>query len=172
MTQLFMRRADLNDLPALPSLPDGYVLRLASDTDADALAALLQAAFDDETWTTDRVRADLLDAPDVVSTFVIDFDGRPAATASARLRPGQFFDSGYVHWVGALPDHAGKRLGFIVSLAVLHEFVRLGCRDAVLETDDFRLPAIKTYHNLGFQPEMRGETHEERWKAVAEKMAG
>lgn len=172
MTQLFMRRADLKDLPALPSLPDGYILRLASDADADALAVVLRAAFDDETWTTDRVRADLLDAPDVVSTFVVDFAARPVATASARLRLDRFPNSGYVHWVGALPGHAGKCLGYLVSLAVLHEFVRLGCRDAVLETDDFRLPAIKTYHNLGFQPEMRDETHEERWKAVAEKMAG
>ncbi len=171
MSQLFMRRADLDDLPALPLLPGGYRLRVAEDADADALAALLRAAFDDDDWTTARVRADLLDAPDVVSTWVIDFDGQPAATASTRLRADRFPDSGYVHWVGALPSHAGRRLGFIVSLAVLHEFVRLGCRDAVLETDDFRLPAIKTYRNLGFRPEIQEETHAARWKAVEEKLA-
>lgn len=48
MTQLFMRRADLDDLPALPPLPDGYRLRLAGDADADALAAVLWTAFDDD----------------------------------------------------------------------------------------------------------------------------
>lgn len=167
-----MRRLNLDALPALPPPPDGYRLRLAEDADADALAALLRAAFDDDAWTVARVRADLLDASDVVSTFVVDFDGRPVATASARLRPDSHPGSGYLHWVGALPGHAGKRLGFIVSLAVLHEFVRLNCRDAVLETDDFRLPAIKTYQNLGFRPEFRDETHEARWEVVEETLAG
>lgn len=172
MTQLFMRRADLDDLPALPPLPDGYRLRLAGDADADALAAVLWTAFDDDDWTVTRVHADLLHAPDVVSTFVIDFEGRPVATASTRLLPDAHPGSGYVHWVGALPAHAGRRLGFVVSLAVLHECARRGCRDAVLETDDFRLPAIKTYQNLGFRPEMRDEAHVALWQAVEEKLAG
>ena len=51
--------------------------------------------------------------------------------------------------------------GFIRSyvlflvLAALYEFARMGLTDAVLETDDDRLAAIKTYQNLGFQPEHR-----------------
>ena len=85
--------------------------------------------------------------------------------------PDAYPDSGYLHWVGASPDYAGKRLGYAVTLAVLEEFVRLGCKDAVLETDDARLPAIRTYLNLGFLPTHRHETHAERWSAIEQNLA-
>ena len=171
MSQLFMRRPHLNDLPPVPPLPSGMTLREAGPSDAPGLAALLRSAFEDPSWTVERVRRELLNAPDVKATYVIVTGGVVIATASARLLPESYPDSGYVHWVAALPDFRGKRLGFTVSLAVLHEFVRLGCRDAVLETDDFRLPALKTYLGMGFQPEHRDETHAARWEEVHRKLA-
>jgi mycothiol synthase len=163
MQQLFMRRPNLDDLPEIPPLPPDYTLREYQPGDLEPLAALMQKAFEDPQWTPKKVRAALIDAPDVKQTFVIDYRGTPVATASARLLPEQYPGSGYVHFVAADPAHKGQRLGYIVTLAVLHEFVRLGCNDAVLETDDFRLPAIKTYQNLGFAPENRHESHPERW---------
>ncbi|HZP80664.1 MAG TPA: GNAT family N-acetyltransferase [Chthonomonadaceae bacterium] len=163
MQQLFMRRPNLDDLPEIPPLPPGYTLREYQPGDLEPLAALMQKAFEDPQWTPEKVRKTLIDAPDVKKTFIIDYQGKPVATASARLLPEQYPGSGYVHFVAADPEHKGQRLGYIVSLAVLHEFVRLGCQDAVLETDDFRLPAIKTYQNLGFEPEHRHESHPERW---------
>lgn len=165
MSQLFMRRRDLKDLPDIP-LPEGYVLREYRQEDREGLAALMQAAFEDATWTPGRVQRDLQDDPTVVKTFVVEKDGVIVATASARLLPETYPGSGYVHWVAAHPEHAGQKLGAIVSLAVLREFVRLGCADAVLETDDHRLAAIKTYQNLGFEPEHRHETHLERWARI------
>lgn len=98
---------------------------------------------------------------------MIAYDGKPVATTSARLLPDRFPDSGYVHWVAADPAHQGHRLGYIVTLATLYEFARMGCKDAVLETDDDRLAAIKTYQNLGFKPEHRNALHIERWAKVA-----
>jgi mycothiol synthase len=164
--QLFMRRPDLEALPPLPDLADGLVLRDYGPDDLPGLAALLTAAFADAGWTENRVRERLVDAPDVVRTIVIVEGTEVVATASARLLPERYPASGYVHWVAASPARSGRRLGWIVSLAVLHEFARLGCRDAVLETDDFRLAAVKTYRSLGFVPELRDETHAERWAAV------
>jgi mycothiol synthase len=76
-----------------------------------------------------------------------------------------------VHYVAAAPDHAGKKLGYLASLATLYEFVRLKCKMAVLDTDDYRLPAIKTYLNLGFMPYHRDDTHEARWTAVDAALA-
>ncbi len=37
-------------------------------------------------------------------------------------------------------------------------------------TDDWRLPAVKTYLNLGFEPEIIHESHPARWKAVFETL--
>lgn len=171
MTQLFMRRPTLDGLPPLPVLPSGYVLRPCREDDLDSLAFVLRQAFGDPAWTPDRVRTALIDAPDVPETLVIAHQGVPVATASARQRP-EHPGSGYVHWVAADPAYQGQRLGYIVTLAVLHAFVLMGCRDAVLETDDARLAAIRTYYNLGFRPEHRDETHPARWADVETKLFG
>ena len=171
MSQLFMRRPNLDNLPDLP-VPAGYTLREYQDGDRESLAALMREAFQDEKWTEEKVEATLITPPDVVKTFVVDHEGDIVATASARLLPEIHPESGYVHWVGADPEHRGKRLGYLASLATLHEFVRLGCTDAVLETDDFRLPAIKVYFRLGFVPEYRHATHAPRWARLAPPLGG
>lgn len=166
MKNLLMRRPDLLSLPPLPALPDDYALRRMRPEDTAAVAAVLDRAFADEAWDAVRVADTLNEQQGVKQTLVIDFRGRPIATASARLRSDRFPGSGYLHWVAVDPDHQGKRLGFFVSLAVLHTFITLGCADAVLETQDHRLAAIKTYLALGFLPEHRGETHRMRWEAI------
>jgi mycothiol synthase len=165
MSQLFMRRPNLDNLPEV-SLPAGYTLREYQEGDRASLAALMREAFQDEKWTEERVEETLLRPSDVVKTFVVEHEGNIVATASARLMPEAHPGSGYVHWVAAHPSHAGNRLGAAVSVAALHEFVRRGCKDAVLETDDHRLSAIKTYQNLGFIPENRHESHPERWAQI------
>jgi mycothiol synthase len=68
--------------------------------------------------------------------------------------------------VGVVPEHSGKGLGVQINLVALHHMVREGRRQAVLETDDFRLPAIKTYLKLGFQPVLVHENQRERWRSV------
>ncbi len=166
MSQLLMKRPSLHDLPAMPVLPDGMMLRLYEDSDQISLASLLRLAFQDEGWTPNRVTDALVNADDVAAIYVIREGNQVIATASARLLPDSYPGSGYVHWVAASPSHRGKRLGYLVSLAVLHEFVRLGCRDAVLETDDDRLPALKTYLSLGFVPEYRDASHADRWAVI------
>ena len=166
MKHLFMRRLNLEDLPPLPPLPPGYTLREFRADDLEALSDLMRKAFADEQWTSERLRRILIDAPDVKKVFIVDFGGRPVASASARVLPEDYPNSGYVHWVGVDPAHQGQKLGYFVTLATLHEFKRMGLHDAVLETDDPRLAAIKTYQNLGFVPEYRHESHLERWVIV------
>ncbi len=171
MVHLLMRLADLQSLPLMPELPAGYTLREYKDSDLEPLAKTLDLAFDDVDWTPDLLKERLIEAPDVVKTFVVEFEGKPIATASARIMDDKFPGSGYLHWVGVHPDHRGKQLGTIVTIAVLREFVKLGCKDAVLETQDQRLPAIKTYKNMGFTEEHIHETHSLRWAMIAELLA-
>ncbi len=166
MRHLFMRRADLEGLPPLPELPPGYAAREFQANDLDALAALMREAFADPQWTAERMRSVLTEAPDVKKIFVVTFGYHPVASASARVLPDDYPDSGYVHWVAVDPRHQGQGLGYFVTLATLHEFRRMGLKDAVLETDDHRLGAIKIYQGLGFTPEHRHDTHLERWAIV------
>jgi mycothiol synthase len=165
--QLLMRRMRLDDLPADP-LPAGYEMRLLRSEDDQALADLMQVVFPDYTWTVEVTRRALVNAPDVDAIYVIEHEGAVVATASARYDRDKFPDSGYVHWVGVHPDHRGRKLGRLISVRVLEHFRDAGCRDAVLETDDFRIPAIKTYLGLDFIPECDHPNHPERWARVEE----
>jgi mycothiol synthase len=58
----------------------------------------------------------------------------------------------------------GKGLGLQVSLAALHHMANSGKEASILETDDFRIPAIKTYLRLGYKPLLIHENQAERWK--------
>lgn len=168
LPHLRMRRAHLNDLPAL-SLPPGFVLRSASATDLPALTGLLAAAFTELLWTPKSVHEALFADTTVKETLVIVDPAKEAlvATASVRLLPERFPNAGYLHWVGTHPLYQGKKLGKAVTLAVLHAFAQRGLTAAVLETQDFRLPAIRVYQGLGFLPEVAHESHGVRWEAIA-----
>jgi mycothiol synthase len=169
--QLFMRRPELTSLPDLWPEPEGYDLRPAGPEDVEGIAAVLVSAFGPE-WSAQRVRDALLDAPDVKETYVVACKGQPVATASARLVPDRYPDSGYLHWVATHQAHRGRRLGALVSLAALHYFRGAGCRDAVLETDPPRLPAIRTYLKLGFVPEIVVPEHQAIWHEILATLGG
>ncbi len=164
--QLLMRRPNLDNLPDPPSLPDGYNLRPFGSDDSEAeLCATLQSAFPEETWSVERVREQLTASPTVKVTYVVNHDGVPVAVTASRYDPEKFPDSGYVHWVGTRAGHTRRGLGMALMVRVLHDFSERGYRDAILETDDFRLPAIRTYLRCGFVPvvEPEGDTHWDRW---------
>jgi mycothiol synthase len=166
LPQLLMRLTSLADLPGLTA-PEGYTLREATPADLPALSRCLAAAFPEIEWSEETTRQRLFDDISVTRVFMIEApDGAAAATASARLAKNHP-DAGYVHWVGADPAHAGRGLGRLVTLAVLHEFVRQGFTQSVLETDDFRLPAIRLYQKMGFVPEFTHPSFEGRWAAIA-----
>ena len=163
-----MFRPHLNDLPAAAPLPPGYNLRTAHGAkDELALASVLAASFNEE-WTVERVHQQLTAAPQVLAVYAATFEDSPVATAASRWVPDQFPETGYVHWVGTDPAHARRGLGMALMLWVLQDFRDRGYRYAILETDDFRLPAIRTYLRCGFVPVefVDRDDHRERWSAI------
>ena len=125
-------------------------------------------AFPELLWPPKKAHEALFADLTVKETLALvnEASGVFAATASARLLPERFPDAGYLHWVGAHQSFRGKGLGRLVSLAVLHKFRELGCTSAVLETQDFRLPALQSYLKLGFEPEHYDDTHAARWETI------
>ncbi len=170
-----MRRARLDNLQEPTPLPAGYAVRVlnkARSEDKNAVAALLARAFDDVAWTPERVHTALVADPNVPTTYLIEnANGELAATASVQFAPAELPHVGFLHWVGAAPNEAGNGLGGIVSLHVLRELRdKWGRTEARLSTDDFRLPAVRTYLKLGFRPLLTDETHPARWDAIAAQM--
>ena len=168
--QLFMRLPELSDLPPAPPLDSCYALRAAVPADHGALAGLLSEAFADR-WDAERVAAEFSPANGVEATYVVVSPTGVVATASARRLPDRYQEAGYVHYVGARVSERGRRLGEVVTRRVLVHFADAGLDQAVLETDDFRLPAVRTYLRLGFVPEPRTPGDARRWSKVLRNLA-
>ena len=80
-------------------------------------------------------------------------------------------ESGYLHMVCVLPEHRGKQIGHALNLAALRWFRDRGFKEVWLSTDDWRIPAIKSYLRLGFEPFYPDDSHRERWQAVFDIIA-
>jgi mycothiol synthase len=160
--QLVMRRVHLSGLPTI-ELPPGYSIRSFREGDEAAWERIIQVTFENPQYEFNTVmKSD--PAYRAERVLFVAYGDEPVATASAwqveRFGPA----IGYLHMVGVSPEHQGKHLGYWVSMAVLHQFVEVGRMEAVLQTDDFRLPAIKTYLRMGFEPLLIHENQRERWR--------
>jgi mycothiol synthase len=165
--QLAMQRDTLEGLPPL-ALPAGYTMRSYREGDDAAWITIINEAFG-YSWTAadfiSIMKQDAAFLPERLF-FIIAPDGVPCATAGA-WRSAQNGDGiGYLHYVGTRPAHAGRKLGYLVSLAALHKLRDDGCHAVTLLTDDYRLAAIKTYLRLDFHPVMVHENQPARWAKV------
>ena len=161
--QLVMIREGLDGLPEV-ALPEGYRLRTYRPGDGAHWNVIINESFGKPPGHCDfeqLMRADPAFRPERV--FFVLHGGEPVATASAWRHPEKMADAGAVHYVGARAAHQGKRLGYWVSLAALHRIKAEGLDKAWLLTDDYRLPAVKTYLNLGFRPLLVDENQRRRW---------
>lgn len=171
LPQLHMRRV-LTSLPELVVPPD-YRLRNLELDDAARWAGLLAENGELGEWSMERARPYF--APDsrmvLDGSFFVTREGEPVATAQLHLH----LDDAYaplpeLGWVAASPRHRGHGLGYLVCLAVLRYAAFAGHREIFLRTDDFRLPAIRTYLKLGFQPWMFDPSAPDRWKEIYQKL--
>jgi mycothiol synthase len=153
------------------ALPAGYRLRIYRPEDEVGYLAVMHAAgfgsFDHETvqrWL-DKVLPD--------GFFLVEHapSGQIVATAMATHNPSPMHPyGGELGWVAGSPEHAGRHLGRVVCAAATARFLRAGYRRIYLKTDDWRLPALKTYLRLGYVPLLYAAGMAERWRAVCAKL--
>ena len=100
--------------------------------------------------------------------FLVHKTGEVAGTATHMFgkQPGEAI----VHMVGITGKHQGKGLARYLNLYVIDKMIAGGVRSISLKTDDWRLPAIKTYLNCGFLPLITEPSMLQRWHDVAEKL--
>ena len=92
--------------------------------------------------------------------FAVTPEGRIFSTATVQILPGHI---GNLHMVGTAGDCKGLGGGRAVCTAVVRYFQKHEIRLAYLNTDDFRIPAIKIYLGLGYRPYLYEESMAERW---------
>ena len=162
--------AENTPLPEL-TIAEGFRLRTITDSELDAYNEL-RTSSDFNAWdseTLHKFRSKLL--PD--SMFLIEeaATGRFAAAATAETTDmPEFPQVGVLGWVMTRPDFRGRHLGRSVSVAAMHRLYEAGYRVFSLLTDDFRLAAVKTYLDLGWNPWLYLPEMEGRWRALAETL--
>jgi predicted dehydrogenase/GNAT superfamily N-acetyltransferase len=152
-------------------VPAGYRLRQYRPEDKEAYLTLMHRAgfvkWDEE--TLDRMLSMIL--PEGFLLIEHAPSGAVVATAMATHRPSSRYPfGGELSWVAGDPDHAGKALGLAVSAAVVRRFLDAGYRCIYLQTDDFRLAAVKTYLRLGFEPLRDDSEMNRRWEDVLSRL--
>ena len=168
--QLKMILADLSDLPPIV-VPEDYEIRTYRSGDEDAWARIMNTGVG-EHWNVGKARQELTGRPrfDPNGLFLAVSDGEPVGSACAwRSSPDETGEA-TVHMLCVLPEARGNNLGYVLSLHVLHYFRERGISPVSLSTDDHRIPAIRTYLKLGFEPVYFDDSHVERWERVRRKI--
>ena len=167
-SQLSMIKRNLEELPEI-DIPEEYGLRTYRPGDEEAWAEIMSSGIGE--WTPDKCREELISQPQFLpdGLFFMTCHGHPIGSACAYRNSPEQWEEGYLHMVCVLPEHRGKQLGYLLTLAVLRYFHDHGFKQVVLQTDDFRVPAIKAYLRLGFEPLFTDDTHPDRWKKLLDQ---
>ena len=171
MTQLFMTHPGPLSAVRPAALSEGLTLRAATAADEPAIAETLAESFEEE-WDAARVRREFSDAADVPVTWLVEDAQGVIGVASERIMPETYPDAGYVHYVGVLGRARGRRVGAALTARCVQGFAERGLTTAVLETDDFRTPAVITYLRLGFVPTYRSDAERVAWSALLPTLFG
>ncbi len=157
--------------PAAFPLPTGYKVRSFRPGDESEFFHLMHlAGF--EGWDTTTLQPWLARIiPDGWFFVVDEASGALVCTAMTTHRPSEHHPfGGELSWVAGHPGHAGKGLGRVVCAAVVRRFLSAGYRNIYLYTDDWRLPAIKSYLQLGFIPLLFVPEMAERWEQICTQL--
>jgi len=167
---IVMIRPNLADIPQCP-LPAGYRMRLFRPGDRETWLAVEQASevfISIAGQTFDDNFGHDLPAMEKRSFFLVAPDGSDVGTITAWYdRNYRGLPWGRIHWVAIRPEHRGKGLSKAIMAVAMNRLWSLGHRRAVLGTQTPRLPAIRTYLNFGFVPDMRTKDAQRAWSLVA-----
>lgn len=154
------------------SVPDEYIIRIWTRNDYDGYVRLMTRAGFPQ-WTDPQRLAMSLERclPRGLFLVIEENSGEFVATATAWHHPSPEHPfGGEFAWVAADPAHQGKGLGAVASMAAAARLIQAGYEEIYLRTDDYRLPAIKTYFNLGWEPFLCAPDMAERWRAVCQQL--
>ena len=163
MKQLMMERT--GKPIQVPDLPAGYSLRSYQEGDWKGWTEACADGLGTGDWTEQDFHQKMLAMEGLEPEgifFLVDSMGRIAGTATGWVKP----ETGYLHMVGIRPEYRGQGLAGALNAIAVKYLMDRGCCRIRLDTDDFRIPAIKTYLALGFIPILQAEEVRERWLAI------
>ena len=174
MEQLLMSRGDTKIKAEEIQFPDGYYMRpynkAGKSTDGVGwckccIGGSLGIEELSENVFEEKMLKDKTVNPGNIF-FLISPAGDIAGTVTYQYADDE--DTGYIHMVAIEKNHQGKRLAVPLMLYAVQKIIGDGKKKILLNTDDWRIPAIKTYLHTGFVPVIKdGDTDmENRWRKV------
>jgi GNAT superfamily N-acetyltransferase len=171
-SDVWMTHPDLAAI-ASPPLPGGYRMRFYGQGDLD-IWLRIQAHDPFFVPTAETFAASMPGDTALLASrvmFLVDPAGEDVGTVTAwsndRLIGREI---GQIHWVALVLAARGRGLAkpmVSAACALLHE---RGYREACLETNTRRIPALNLYLALGFAPFVRNEVERQAWRGVAPRL--
>ena len=96
--------------------------------------------------------------------FIFCLNGDPVATICVICNG--VTKEGYIHMVGSKREVRGRGIGNMMNDFAVAVLKNEGMQTAYLTTDDWRIPAIKSYLRVGFVPDESEEDHKNRWAKI------
>lgn len=99
--------------------------------------------------------------------FVLE-NGKPVATLTVICDDDK--KEGYIHMVACHEMARGKGYGTLLNQIAVYTLKTEGMKTAYLTTDDWRIPAIKSYLRAGFVADVSTEDFKNRWELIFAKI--
>lgn len=173
MEQLTMSR-DNTKIDSI-RVPDGYYMRPYKGGDGTGwckccidgslgIEEISESVFEDKMLKDKSVNPENI-------FFIISPGGDIAGTVTYQYTDDE--DTGCIHMVAVEKSYQGKGLALPLILYAVQKMIGDGKKKIILTTDDWRIPAIKTYLRSGFQPVIKpGDTDmENRWAEVTAQIS-
>ena len=162
----------MKNLPEF-TLAEGFSLRLYQEGDIPAWTeicsyGLLEGDLSEGWKTCMEVFDTLIPERDVY--FICDKNGKAVATCTAFATSENV---SLLHMLGALPEARGNRLATSMTVYGIRKMAaEMGEKESImrLKSDDWRVSAVRTYLQCGFQPVLFDEGMQERWQAICDKV--
>jgi mycothiol synthase len=166
MKQLMMRW-DKQPVKKRP-LPKGFRIRMYREGDAQGWIRVCKSGqLGVDEAVLEDFRKDMLEVQGILPEgifFIVNEKNEIVGTATGMLLSEG--EKGCLHMVCIDPGYRGKGLSSALNSSVLEYLAGHGCRSAILRTDDFRIPAIRSYLSLGFKPILYAQDMMERWQKI------
>ncbi len=154
-------------------VPSGVTVRNIRDSreDIHTWVEMCKCGIFEETVGNEGYDSTILSDPLIVperDVYILELDGKPAATITAVIDAEAKI--GTVHMVDSFPWSRGKGIGTYMMNLVLCRFEKEGMIWSKLKTDDFRIPAIKSYIRAGYRPVNVDADMEARWAKILKEI--
>ena len=168
MQQLVMHWSN-DGIPAeLPVFADGLSMCLLPEMEngVEKWLDIVQYGLSEGRPDKSYYKLAMLDVPwyEEDKCYFITYRGEAVATITVICN--QESKKGTVHMVACDPKCRGMGIGNLMVEIAVHTLKTAGMQTASLLTDDFRIPAIKTYLKGGFRPDLSTEDFVQRWDAI------